>query len=476
MGVDAALDVIRRPAGLGGRPFAAGAAEQLVEDLRQVRVPGQETTIPGQYVEPVQLQVVCYQLWELLESDRLRLIRDARTDLQPDHRQRFAEAGDVDRALIQFYEETLASTLADPADTGHRAPTANLVRPGPDHASRHANLVRQGEETTGNLPNPVVGRLQKRFLVRAEARGGDTWIELVHDRFVEPIRASNAMWFPVHLSTLQHQAALWEQQKRSSGLLLGVEALFEAEAWADAHRTEMEPHEQDFLAACREAESGAERERRQGQRTRMLAAVAVAGMLIASVLAFLALSSRSIAEAQKKLALANQLVAQAQAAAERYPQRALLLAIEALGQAKEAGQEPFVEGELALRGGLATMEGGRPLAGQPRSPGAWALSPDNNWFVAGGGDRPLLAWDLRSDPPQLHRLSNGGTIFSDETGGNSPFSPNSRWLIGGDDDGSALLWDLQTIEPISVPLTGTIDFYGLSPFSEDSRLAGQQGR
>ena len=104
MGVDAALDAIRRPAGLGGRPFAAGAAEQLAEDLRQVRVPGQEATIPGQYVEPVQLQVVCLQLWENIKARPPGQITAA--DLQ--------EAGDVDRALIQFYEETLAAALADP--------------------------------------------------------------------------------------------------------------------------------------------------------------------------------------------------------------------------------------------------------------------------------------------------------------------------------------------------------------------------
>ena len=64
MGVEAALDAIRRPAELGGRPFAPGVAERLVDNLRQVRIPGQEETIAGQYVEPVQLQVVCYQLWE----------------------------------------------------------------------------------------------------------------------------------------------------------------------------------------------------------------------------------------------------------------------------------------------------------------------------------------------------------------------------------------------------------------------------
>ncbi|MBK6431387.1 hypothetical protein [Candidatus Amarolinea dominans] len=68
MGVAAALDAIRKPAELAGRPFAEGVAEQLADNLRQVRVPGQEATVAGQYVEPVQLQVVCYQLWEGLRE------------------------------------------------------------------------------------------------------------------------------------------------------------------------------------------------------------------------------------------------------------------------------------------------------------------------------------------------------------------------------------------------------------------------
>ena len=62
--------------------------------------------------------------------------------------------------------------------------------------------MHQGEQKSGGLPNGLVQALQKRFLVRAETRGGDAWIELVHDRFVEPIRANNAAWFPLHLSAL----------------------------------------------------------------------------------------------------------------------------------------------------------------------------------------------------------------------------------------------------------------------------------
>ena len=83
----------------------------------------------------------------------------------------------------------------------------------------------QGAPDAAGLPNGVVDVLQRSFLVHAETRGGDAWIELVHDRFVEPIRASNAAWFPVHLSPLQRQAALWDEQGRSSGLLLRDAAL-----------------------------------------------------------------------------------------------------------------------------------------------------------------------------------------------------------------------------------------------------------
>ena len=189
MGAAAGLDAIRKPAELAGRPFAEGVAEKLADDLRQVRVPGQETTVAGQYVEPVQLQVVCYQLWQGLgETDEGRGTKDEGRLITFDDLQ---QAGDVDRALTQFYEETLAAALADPAAAGV---SERQVRDWFDKEliteAGTRGLVHQGENETGGLPNGVVLALQRRFLVRAEARGGDTWIELVHDRFVEPIRAS----------------------------------------------------------------------------------------------------------------------------------------------------------------------------------------------------------------------------------------------------------------------------------------------
>ncbi|RLT42894.1 MAG: hypothetical protein DWI57_05110, partial [Chloroflexi bacterium] len=103
--VAAAIEAVRRPAAeLGDRSFAAGVAEALVNNLRRIRVHGSDSTGLGQYVEPVQLQVVCYQLWESIAQQPVGPIQMA--DLQG--------AGDVDQALATFYEDSLKAVLAEP--------------------------------------------------------------------------------------------------------------------------------------------------------------------------------------------------------------------------------------------------------------------------------------------------------------------------------------------------------------------------
>ena len=150
---EAALDAIRKPAEIAGRPFASGVAEQLADNLRQVRVPGQEKTIASQYVEPVQLQVVCYQLWENLGKG---------TEGTQITFENLAEAGNVNQALTQFYEETLAAALADPAAKGS---SERQLRAWFDNEliteAGTRGLVHQGEAETGGLPNGVVRALQR---------------------------------------------------------------------------------------------------------------------------------------------------------------------------------------------------------------------------------------------------------------------------------------------------------------------------
>lgn len=68
LGAAAAKVAARRPAEAAGVQFTPAAADRLVDDLRRVRVQRGGVVVEelGPYVEPVQLQVVCRQLWSSL--------------------------------------------------------------------------------------------------------------------------------------------------------------------------------------------------------------------------------------------------------------------------------------------------------------------------------------------------------------------------------------------------------------------------
>ena len=171
MDVQAALEAVRRPAQFGGRPFAEGVAERLVDDVSQVRVPGQQETTAGQYIEPVQLQVVCYQLWE-----RINRNRSAENWAEPIAEQDLKEAGDVNQALTAFYEETLTSVLGAPgvaeASVNERALRQWFERELITETGIRSTVFRNdATRRTGSLPNVAVEALSRRFLVRTELRG-----------------------------------------------------------------------------------------------------------------------------------------------------------------------------------------------------------------------------------------------------------------------------------------------------------------
>lgn len=184
MGVVASLDAIRRPAELYHRPFAAEVAESLCERLRQEHVPGQQTTVAGQYVEPVQLQVVCYQLWEQLRERPLGPITSA--DLN--------EAGNVEGALADYYDQVIRDVLSAPGIVISEGQVRDWF--GKELITRAGTrgFVPQIGHETGGAPNAVADFLEKRFLVRRDSRAGGVWYELTHDTFIKPILASNEAW------------------------------------------------------------------------------------------------------------------------------------------------------------------------------------------------------------------------------------------------------------------------------------------
>ena len=234
MGYRAALQAVSRPAQLGGRTFAGGVAKTLVDNLRQIRAHGKETTEVGEFVEPVQLQVVCYQLWENLRDRPSDQITQQDVD----------ELGDVDTALAQFYEQSLATVLAQTGDS--EIDVRNWFEGQLITEAGTRGMVYQGSENTGGLANETVNLLANQFLLRAEIRAGGTWYELVHDRFVEPIRQANQDW-QLRQSGLVQAALAWEEAGRNEDSLYRGLQLKAAQASVQGQA--IEPLVEEFLQA-----------------------------------------------------------------------------------------------------------------------------------------------------------------------------------------------------------------------------------
>ena len=213
LGPDAAREAMQGPAAGQAPPvlFTVDAADRLVDDLRRTKVQqvdGTTTETLGQYTEPVQLQVVCRQLWDNLAADDTEIGVD---DVEG--------VGDVDQALRGYYASTVVK-VADETAVRERA-----IREWFDHqliteaGIRGQVLKGQGRSPEGDegLANAAIVPLVDAHLVRAEQRRGATWFELAHDRLIEPVRADNVAWFEAHLSTLQRQAALWESKSGPTG-------------------------------------------------------------------------------------------------------------------------------------------------------------------------------------------------------------------------------------------------------------------
>jgi hypothetical protein len=222
------IDVIRKTAGQAEVDFQQPAAHRLVEDLSRVQVMRLDGTMEeqlGPFVEPVQLQVVCYDLFERLAPGDLDITE-----------QEVKEIGDVDEALARYYTRQVQS-VAKETDPDQVAPglaprrarrsrkgkksrtpakvelaemvirnwfDRELITPGGVR-----NQVLMGAGSSKGLDNRMIDRLENAHLVRKDNRGGRTWIELAHDRLVGPVRQANEAWFRAETGGWKRRAAPW---------------------------------------------------------------------------------------------------------------------------------------------------------------------------------------------------------------------------------------------------------------------------
>ena len=330
LGTEAAHHAIRQPAGECGVDFTRPAVSKLINDLRQVQVQQPDGSMelrPGSYVEPVQLQVVCYNLWQHLSGEQIKITEED-----------ISAVGTVDESLAQYYAEQtgLVASRTGVRERHIREWFDNKLIT--ESGLRGQVLMEQGESS--GLSNEAIRLLENSHLVRAEKRLGATWFELAHDRLIQPVRKNNTTWFHDHLSLLQRQATLWEQQNRSDTLYLREAALEEAEAWANENPRDLSPVDKEFLENClqiraqeRAAAEAAERERqlkleaaqqlaeaekrraeeqaRSAARLRRSAFILAGVLVIALVMGVLAFLGRQDAKNKGAEALRQQRTAQA---------------------------------------------------------------------------------------------------------------------------------------------------------------------
>ena len=326
--LDSAREAMVEPARAAGRQFPA--ADQLVHDLATLKVQlpdGSFREQTGHYVEPVQLQMVCRGLWDAMPSG------DRSIDVED-----LADFGDVGEALAAYYDDLVARVAGGEIAVEHAIRewfNQRLITA----AGLRAQVLME-REASGGLANGVIARLRDTHLVRAEKQAGATWFELAHDRLIEPVRRSNALWFSSEIQEVQRRASLWEKEGRPPGLLLKDEELTEGESWA-LGIVELTDVEARFLEESRKAQDFVDRERRQARWIRVLAVAA----MIVSVLALAAggFAWKQLQEAKKQKEKAEA----AQEEAEESRKKAVAAKEKAVG-AQEKAEAAQAETQEAL--------------------------------------------------------------------------------------------------------------------------------
>jgi hypothetical protein len=234
---NSARNAVVKPFQKWGLSFDPNAADELMAELSEIRVAEgdkfRETR--GEFVEPVQLQVVCQSLWENLPGEWKNgpdTSNDGSRLITAEYIERF---GDVDNALSCYYDrsvERAAAASENRIGEGElrRWFETALITP----TGTRGLAFRGSPGATWRIPGLALKELEEAHVIRREDRSGTITHELTHDRFIEPIQKSNHKWLVHYQDAERIRAKLEEYVKRESDEPLDEVELREAEEYLNS--------------------------------------------------------------------------------------------------------------------------------------------------------------------------------------------------------------------------------------------------
>jgi tetratricopeptide (TPR) repeat protein len=179
---DAALEAVTRPMDRVGLSFAAGVAEELVDDLRITQPPaasaGEAASAVTKGVEPVQLQIVCSRLYRALPLDASAVVLNS-----PDVHSY------VDRSLAGFCADVICEVAAE-HEKGAAELSDWLVHTFVTPRGKRRAIPEEGATVAG-MPYSLTRSLENRHLLTAKWDSGARWYMLANDRMTPVVRQLN---------------------------------------------------------------------------------------------------------------------------------------------------------------------------------------------------------------------------------------------------------------------------------------------
>jgi hypothetical protein len=418
---DAAMAAIQKPARSARPPvdFENDAAQALVDDLRRIR--GEDSDAAprlGEFVEPVQLQVVCYRLWE----NRAEAGRITADDVHKI---------DVDSALRDYYADKVRGAAAA---AGLSERTVRIWID--DKLITRDGLRDQVRYTSGSsegLDNRALQALEASHLVRSDRRGDRRWWELAHDRLIEPVRQDNRNWLKQHLQDWQMMTRVWNDN-RSNSLLLRGRQLSEAERFQKQHPDEVSPEDVQFLVESRREADNASSLRNNRLVRFFLGTCCVGALLVILVLMYANNETQATLQAERFVSDALD--------PSTHPNLPPVLALASMNMGPRPSAVNALARSVASRSHFQAFLRDRSGEAHPEVH-AVAYSPDGNWLASEGPGATVMLRDAQTHDIRQSLRAATAPLWS------LAFSPDSRWLAAGGDDGTITIWEVPAAQPIA---------------------------